>query len=127
MTTLSKKIISTTTKSSPKPKRKTKSSAAWVAAHDARKRAAGQKRVHIWVAKEHEATLRWYAQALAASKHGAPCGLVKAAAWTPVETLDNLSRYTSGTIYPEPGPLIGMVPLYTLEALAALMRGAVTK
>lgn len=91
-------------------------------AHDSRKRAAGKKRVHIWIAAEHEATLRWYAQALAASKPGAPCGLVKAAAWTPVETLDNLSLYTSGTIYPEPGPLIGTVPLYTLEALAALMR-----
>ena len=124
---MANKIISAKTKSSAKPKRKTKSSAAWVSAHDARKRAAGQKRVHIWIAAEHEATLRWYAQALAASKHGAPSGLVKAAAWTPIETLDNLSLYNSGTIYPEPGPLIGTVPLYTLEALAALMRGAVTK
>lgn len=120
---MANKIISAKTKSSAKPRSVTKSSANRVAAHDARKTAAGQKLVRVWVAKEHEATLRWYAKALAASKHGVPpIGVVRAAAWTPIETLDNLSIYNSGTIYPEPGPLIGTVPLYTIEALAALMR-----
>jgi len=125
MTKPANKIISAKTKSSAKPRRITKSSAHRVAAHDARKTASGQKLVRVWVHAEHAETLRHYAQSLNASRPGARAGLIKAAAWAPGGTLENLSEYTSGTIYAAPGPLLGMVPLYTIETLAALLQKGV--
>jgi hypothetical protein len=81
---------------------------------------ACKKRVTLRVAIEHEAALRCYADALNATKSANP-GHIKAAAWVPSQTIDELSAYTSGTIYANPGPLIGMVPLYTIEAITALL------
>lgn len=118
------KIISAKTKSSAKPRRSTKSSALRVAAHDARKTEAGQKLVRVWVPSEHVAALRHYAQALNASRPGAKAGLIKAAAWASSEALDAITEHVPCTVYGAPGPLDGMEPLYRLEAIGAVLRGA---